>query len=121
MLCVARSIRAEPPSGEIFRRNQRPPHGHGKGQEANLITAPSLAVQFPEDKFLKKAVEVNLEQAQVAAGSNRGTKVIAKFQFGKIVFCSDDEPSLIQRAQPGVGMLGRNSQRAVCETLFGSI
>ena len=41
MLCVARSIRVEPAPGEIFRRNQRPPHGHGKGQEAILIAALS--------------------------------------------------------------------------------
>src|SRR4029450_4129224 len=29
------------------------------------------AVQLPQDKFLQKAVEVYLEQAQVPAGSNR--------------------------------------------------
>ena len=41
MLCVARSIRVEPASGEVFRRDQGTPHGHGKGQEAILIAARS--------------------------------------------------------------------------------
>lgn len=39
MLRLARSVRPEPASGEVLRRNQGPAHGHGKGQERNLIRA----------------------------------------------------------------------------------
>ena len=72
MLCVARSIRAEPASGEIFRRDQGTAHGHGKAKKQLVITRPvfSSAVQFAEDKFLQKTVEVYLEQAQIAARSD---------------------------------------------------
>ena len=64
MLRVARSIRVEPAAGEVFRRDQRTPHGHGKSQEAILIAARSLlALQFAENEFLQEAVEVYLKQA----------------------------------------------------------
>ena len=40
-------------------------------KQSGLLPPPLSAVQFAQDKFLQKAVEVNLEQAQVPAGSNR--------------------------------------------------
>ena len=30
---IARGVCVEPPSGQVLRRNQGTPHGHGKGQE----------------------------------------------------------------------------------------
>ena len=35
----------EPASGEVFRRDQGSPHGHGKGQEAILTVAPFSSQQ----------------------------------------------------------------------------
>ena len=50
-----------------------------KSQEATLISRPSFSqpVQLAQDKFLQETVEVYLEQAQVAARSDRRTKVVA--------------------------------------------
>ena len=72
-----------------------------------------------QDKFLEKSVEIHLEQAQVAPGSDRGTIMIAELAFGEIVFRRDGEARLVQRVQPGVRVFGRNPQGAVGER-FGA-
>ena len=44
--------------------------------------------------------------------------MIAKFAFGEVIFCGDDQPRLIQCVQPGIGMLGGNAQGAIRQTVF---
>ena len=71
MLRVARSVCAEFAAGEVLSCHQRPAHGDGTLAEGSLVGLPALlGLQFAQDKFLEKAVEVYLEQAEVPARSN---------------------------------------------------
>ena len=78
MLRVARSVRLELASREILRRDQGSAHGNGARAKAALVLVLVVAaVQGAQDKFLDEAVEVYLEQAQVATRRDRRTIVIA--------------------------------------------
>ena len=80
-----------------------------------------LGIQFAQDKFLEKPVEVYLEKAQVPARSDRRTKVIAQLGIGEVVFCRNNQPRLIECAQPRIGMFGGDAQGPIRQTFFVTV
>src|SRR4029453_3647145 len=122
MLRVTRSVCAEFAAGKIFSRNQRTADGHGAFAEGR-VKAPTAwsGAQFAQDKFLEKPVEVYLEKAQVPARSCGRAKVIPQLGFCKVIFCGDDQPRLIECAQPRIGVFGGNAQGAIRQTFFVTV
>jgi len=56
---------------EAFALSLRPAHGDGARAEGSVVVSLGRStIQLAQDKFLKKTVEVYLEQAQVPARSD---------------------------------------------------
>src|SRR6266480_7951225 len=99
MLWLARSICPESASGEGFCRNQGTAYVDGAGTEGGLNPGALLpTIQFAQDKFLQKTVEVYLEQAQVSARSDGRTEVVVQLVFSEVIFCNYDKACLIKCA-----------------------
>src|SRR6266403_298653 len=47
--------------------------------------------------------------------------MVAQLSIGEIIFGGNDQPGLIKRTQPGVGVFRRNAQGAIGETFFAAV
>src|SRR5436853_7589749 len=77
--------------------------------------------QLVQNEFLQKSVKINLEQTQVASGSDRRTIMVTQIGLAEIVFCGDDKTGLVQNVQPCVRIYRRNPQGTISERRGSSV
>src|SRR5205823_14546566 len=87
MLLTERGLRIESETGKSFRSDQSAIDGNGE-EPASALTAhcaSTVSFHLAQDKFLKKAVKVDLEQTQIAPTAQRRAIMVAQFVIAKLI------------------------------------
>src|SRR4026208_16897 len=102
MLLAERGLCLEFEAGKSFRSDQSAIDGNGE-EPASALTAhraSSVSFHLAQDKFLKKAVKVDLKQTQIAPTAQRRAIMVAQFVIAKLIGGGDCPPRPGPRAQP---------------------
>ena len=100
MLLAERGLCLEFEAGKSLRSDQSAIDGNGE-EPASALTghrASSVSFHLAHDKFLKKAVKVDLKQTQIAPTAQRRAIMVAQFVIAKLIGGGDCQPRLVQRA-----------------------